>query len=748
MATPKVPAPTSLPFSYENSGSFTHSNAGTSPGPGDHTAPSAKTLGFDNTAEIVDLVPDEPAGDFYEPTDNDKELSAFIIDHTDRWRDYRDQNFADDWDKYERVFRGVWDADDKGRQSERSRVISPATQQAVETRHAEVMEAIFGQGEYFDIQDDLSDVNGKIDVEKLKNQLKEDFSQDKIRKSIDQIELLAEIYGTGIGEITVSKVKQFKPMQVPLAGNQVAYGTGENERIAVRLIPVNPKNFLFDPNGTSIDDCMGVAIEREVSIHKITKGILDNHYLKVDIGTLYEDDSLEPTQENKQFQDQKVKLLTYYGLVPREYLQKKDEEVVELETPQPGDIFKEEVEDYADMVEALVVIANGELLLKAEENPYMMGDRPVVCYQDDTVPNRLLGRGTVEKAFNMQSAIDGSMRSHMDSLALTVAPMMGMDATRLPRGAKFEVKPGKSFLTNGPPQEILFPFNFGTNDGAAMNTSKEFERMLLMATGTIDSQGTVSQVARDANMDMATATMIKKYKRTLVNFQEDFLIPFINKAAWRYMQFDPQRYPSTDVKFIPTATLGIIAREYEQKQLAFLIQTLGAQSPLTPILMAGIIEHSSLSNREEMLEQMQKVGQPDPAAQQQQNQMSQLQMQLLQAQIAEINSKIGLNQATAQKTTTEANLAPDETKAKVLASISKNLPGDDNQAQQEFDRRVTVAELMMKEQETKTARMAVETQAAAAAHKQTGDQKYLDKIQEVLKNQGDLSTLHQNTPVQ
>jgi hypothetical protein len=208
------------------------------------------------------------------------------------------------------------------------------------------------------------------------------------------------------------------------------------------------------------------------------------------------------------------------------------------------------------------------------------------------------------------------------------------------------------------------------------------------------------------------------------------------------MQFDPQRYPSVDVKFIPTATLGIIAREYEQKQLAFLIQTLGAQSPLTPILMAGIIEHSSLSNREEMLEQMQKVGQPDPQQQQQQNQMSQLQMQLLQAQIAEIQSKIGLNTATAQKTTTESNLAPDETKARVLASISKNLPTDTpDAAQQEFDRRVTVAELMMKEEDLKVKKMAVQTQAAAAAANNTGNNKYLDQIHAAMKDQGSLDTI-------
>lgn len=105
----------------------------------------------------------------------------------------------DAWLKYERNFYGKFDETDRTRKSERSKVVSPATQQAIETRHAEIMEAIFGQDEYFDIKDDLVDANGtKLDVEKLKKQLKEDFAQDKIRKSIENISLLAEIYGTGI----------------------------------------------------------------------------------------------------------------------------------------------------------------------------------------------------------------------------------------------------------------------------------------------------------------------------------------------------------------------------------------------------------------------------------------------------------------------------------------------------------------------------------------------------------------------
>jgi hypothetical protein len=346
----------------------------------------------------------------------------------------------------------------------------------------------------------------------------------------------------------------------------------------------------------------------------------------------------------------------------------------------------------------------------------MMKDRPVLTYQADTVPNRLLGRGTAEKAMNMQSSIDGSMRSHMDSLALTVAPMVAIDATRWPRGAKFEVKPGKALMTNGAPNEIVYPFNFGTNDGAAMNTSKEFERMLLMATGTIDSAGTPSQVARDTNMDMATATMIKKYKRVLVNFQEDFLIPFIYKAAWRYMQLDPERYPSKDVKFIPTATLGIIAREYEQKQLAFLIQTLGAQSPLTPILMQGVLKNSSLSNREQMIEQMAKANQPNPEQQQLQQQAAQMEMAQKQAEVEK-------TKAEAQKTQVEAQLAPDIAKAKIISALSNNL--DDQQEGKDFENRARIAELMLKEKDITSNENIAKMQMMVTREKNQADKEYV-----------------------
>jgi len=652
--------------------------------------------------------------EFYEPTEADKELTDFVVDHCNRWRDYRDTNFLPDWLEYERIFRGQWASEDKTRESERSRIVTPATQQAVETRHAEIMEAIFGQGEFFDIQDDIRDVNNNpIDVGIIKAQLMEDFKRDKIRKSIDQIELMAEIYGTGIGEIVVKTEKQYVPSTQAIPGQigQAAIGVVEKDRIAVKISPVNPKNFLFDPNGTSVDDCMGVAIEKYISIHKIVEGIERGIYRKVDITPTYEDTDLEPTQEVSQYQDEKVLLLTYYGLVPREYLENLEE------NRNIVDLFPESsaAEEYSDMVEAIVVIANDGQLLKAEANPYMMKDRPVLTYQDDTVPNRLLGRGTVEKALNMQKAIDAQIRSHLDSLALTTSPMIAMDATRLPRGAKFEVKPGKAILTNGAPSEILYPFKFGQTDGNNLATAKDFERMLLQSTGTLDSQGMVSAGARDmgqGGMSMAIATIIKKYKRTLVNFQEDFLIPFIQKAAFRYMQFDPERYPSVDMTFIPTATLGIIAREHEQQMFIGLLQTLGPNTPVLPLILKGVLANSSLTNRYELMEQLDKMSQPNPQAEQMAQVQQQLAMQAAQAQIAVNTTQAEQNRAEAQKLQIEAQLMPQEIQAKNMAAMTKNLPNQDDAGSKEFDKRVKIAELMLKEADIKNKSKIVELQMA------------------------------------
>ena len=630
--------------------------------------------------------------EFDEPTKSDDELVEFVVSHTDRWRDWRDTNYLEDWQEYERIFRGVWSAEDSTRSSERSRIISPATQQAVETRHAEIVEAIFGNGEYFDIADDIADQQ-TIDVAMLKKQMQEDLDKEQIKKYISQVELLAEIYGTGIAEIIVNKKSELIPTTMPMPDGTAAFGVMEKDYTCIKVNPINPKNFLIDPNATTVEDAMGVAIEKYVSIHKVVEGMEKGIYRKVDIGPIGEDTDLEPTQETSQFQDDKVLVLTYYGLAPREYVEQLENEGEEVVDLFPDDSVADK---YSDLVECIIVVANGNKLLKAEKNPYMMKDRPVVAYQDDSVPGRFYGRGTVEKAYNMQKAIDAQLRAHMDSLALTTAPMVAMDATRLPRGAKFEVRPGKAILTNGNPSEILFPFKFGTTDNNNLATSQNFERMLLQATGTVDASGQPTPATRDgAQLSMSVAGIIKKYKRTLMNFQEDFMVPLIRKAAYRFMQFDPERYPTVDLKFTPLATLGIIAREYEQQQLIALLQTLGPDTPVLPMILKGIIQSSSLANKMEMEAKLDEMMQPNPEQQAMQQAEFQLATATAQANLQKLESETAKNMSQAQKTATETQLMPVEVQAKLAQGLSANIRGDNTQ--NEFAQRAKIAELALKE---------------------------------------------------
>jgi len=279
--------------------------------------------------------------------------------------------------------------------------------------------------------------------------------------------------------------------------------------------------------------------------------------------------------------------------------------------------------------------------------------------------------------------------------------MMAMDASRMPRGAKLEIRPGKTILTNGNPAEILQPFKFGNLDQVTFAQAGELQKMVQMATGAIDAAGIPGTINGDAAagaVSMSMGAIIKRHKRTLINFQESFLIPMIEKTAWRYMQFDPEHYPVSDYKFVPSSSLGVIAREYEVTQLVQLLQTLGQDSPMYPMLVSAVIDNMGLSNREELMAQMAQAAQPDPQAQQMQQQQMQQQMELAQAQLQLIQAQGMEAKARAQKYSIEARLEPEVVKAKLAAALSTNLQAG-NSDEAEFAKRAKIADLMLKEKD-------------------------------------------------
>jgi hypothetical protein len=633
--------------------------------------------------------------DLYEqdPLMVEETIEDWVITKCEDWRDYYESNYEARFEEYYRLWRGIWDPADSERRSERSRIISPALQQAVESNVAELEEATFGRGKWFDVSDNFGD-SQKEDVLFLRNKLTEDFENCMIRKSVAECLINAAVFGTGVGEIVIEEVKEMAPATQPIMdGDLQAVGVNITDRVKVKLKPVLPQNFLIDPVATSVEDAMGVAVDEFVSIHQVELLQEQGVYRDVYVGPAAPDTDLEPDQDITIYNDDKVRLTKYYGLVPRELLDSAMSEEDEEEVP--------EEESSSRYVEAVVVVANGGILLKAEANPYMMEDRPIVAFPWDVVPGRFWGRGVCEKGYNSQKALDTELRARIDALSLTIHPMMAIDATRLPRGAKPEVRPGKMILTNGDPREVLQPFNFGQVNQITFAQAGALQQMVQQATGAVDSAGIAGQVNGEstaAGISMSLGAIIKRHKRTLINFQQSFLIPFVKKAAYRYMQFDPESYPVADYKFNASSTLGIIAREYEVTQLVQLLQTMGKDSPLYNTLIQSVVDNMNLSNREELLAALAQASQPNPQAQQMQQQVQQLQMQFQQSQTAALSAQAQESQARAAKLAAEAQAVPQELEIDKINAITRNLKEGD-QEDKEFERRMKVAEALLKEKQ-------------------------------------------------
>ena len=617
-------------------------------------------------------------------------LEGWIDNKVESWRDHYQSNYKESFDEYYRLWRGQWAYEDSMRQSERSRIISPALQQAVESAVAEVEEATFGRGKWFDLKDDRVDTQ-TADIQVLRENLYEDFEYCKARKAIAECILNSAIFGTGVGEIVMDEVKDLRPATQPVMdGAAMAVGVSERERTVVKLRPILPQNFLIDPVATSIEEAQGVAIDEFVPMHQVELLQESGVYRDVPIVNDAPDIDLEPDQSLIIYDENKVRLTKYYGLVPRDLFEiaqreSDDEEVVELG----------EGEGDSKYIEAIVVIANGGTLLKVEANPYMMQDRPVVAFSWDVVPGRFWGRGICEKGYNSQKALDTELRARIDALALTVHPMMAIDASRMPRGSRMEIRPGKTVLTNGNPAEVLQPFKFGNLDPNTFNQAAALQQMVQTATGAIDAAGipgSINGESTAAGISMSLGAIIKRHKRTLINFQESFLLPFVRKTAYRYMQFDPERYPVKDYKFCASSSLGIIAREYEVTQLVQLLQTMSPESPLYPALIESIVDNMNLGNREELIAKLQEASKPNPEAAQLAQQQAQVQMEQVAAQTAAYQGQAADFQARAQKNVVEAQLAQFEAETARIRAL-----GTDSAEDKDFERRVKIAELALKE---------------------------------------------------
>lgn len=619
----------------------------------------------------VSTDPQNVASETLSTRGNDGELVSWIMSRVMRWRTTRDSNYFDLWDQYWAIWRGQWNTKLKQRDSERSRLIAPATQQAVDATVAEMVEATFGRGNWFDIRESNEVEEKELQLaEAARDSLLYDFDRDKVKHAIIETYINGAIYGTGIVKRIVEEKNYEK------AGDADQYGnpqTTSSSDTCVYWQAIPPYNFVVDTAALCVEDALGVAHETIRPIDEIETKQRKGEYFNVPIGSAsgYATGIIArgPKGESLEVNILDATYITeYHGKVPAKYF---DPSADKDDTP----LAQFAVEDSADehvppeeMVEAIVVIANGNALLKKSLNPFPNGDRGFITYQHDRVPNRFWGRGVVEKAYNSQLALDAELRGRIDAMALMTYPVVGFDATRLPRNLNLQVRPGKAFLTNGDPESIIRPIQFGNLNPTWFQQSGDLERMVQLATGTFDPGGDspAAGAASASGASMSMAAMLKRAKLTMQTVDVDFLDPLVKKTYLAYQVLNPKRYP-TNQEFIVKSSMSILAREFEQTQMTNLLAIIPPQTPAFNIVLKAIIENYSGPSREEAVNAINQMMQPNPQQQQMQQQMQQIQMEgalaevgKLKAEITKLQSELPLNQAKTMEAVAKAKAIPAE----------------------------------------------------------------------------------------
>jgi hypothetical protein len=536
--------------------------------------------------------------------------------------------------EYTRLWRGFWSDEDKSVDSERSKLVSPALQQAIEMTASEIEEATFGRTQWFDVRDDIADQD-KSDAVLYRDQLLEDFDLGKVPQACSSVFLLGCVYGTGIGKLMVEK----KTVKTAVQGK-----TETSERVVVKLDPIRPDEFVIDPAATNIDEAHFVAHEMIKPLHSIRTKQREGIYRKVKVapytGVRKSDTTGTGRDTHVDPLDDAVLITEYFGKVPASLL------------PESEGI---------GLVEAIVTVANDSVVLRAVESPFTNKDRPIIAYQHDVVPGEFWGRGIAEKGYNPQKALDAELRARMDGLALVTSPMLGADITKLPRNPDLRVRPGKVFLTRGRASEAIEPIGLNAQGLAlSFQQSGDLERMVQMGTGAMDSAVSVTSNRRNetaSGMSQINAGFLKRAKRTMYNIERQFLAPMIRRALWRYMQFDPGRYP-TDQVFNVKSTMGLMAREVETNTLTQMLGFVPPESPAHSIITAAILENTNSSQKGEIKKAVEAMlAPPSPEEQQEAQQQKQLEQAFQQAQLEAAQLENAKTKAEVMKLTAEANLA-------------------------------------------------------------------------------------------
>lgn len=166
--------------------------------------------------------------------------------------------------------------------------------------------------------------------------------------------------------------------------------------------PVDIYDFFFDPRGTTIEDCRWVA-------HRMYRTL--EHLKEMQESGIYKNiDLLENAQIVRQDDEKDQRRATTGVGIPAELERfEGDKRMIEL------------IEYWED--ERVVTVANRDVIIREEDNPYNHGEKPFIKVVDQSVPHEFYGIGELEPIETLQYELNSRRNQRLDNVTLALNRM-------------------------------------------------------------------------------------------------------------------------------------------------------------------------------------------------------------------------------------------------------------------------------------------------------------------------------------
>ena len=309
------------------------------------------------------------------------------------------------------------------------------------------------------------------------------------------------------------------------------------------------------------------------------------------------------------------------------------------------------------IAEPIVCAWVGKTIIRLESNPYPDKRPPFIVVPFNSVPFQLFGEANAEMIGDNQKIKTAIYRGIIDNMSLSNNGQKGIRKNSLDPVNRTRFFNGENFEFNGSPADF-WDGNFNAINNSVFNVVQMQNNEIESLTGTKGFSGGITGASLGPTATGARGALDATSTRRLDivrNIAENLVKPLMRKWMAYNSEFllEEQVMRITNEEFVPIRRDDLAGRididisvataednAAKAQELSFLLQTVGPNEDPTVrrTIMAEIARLQKMPELAKKLESYQP--QPDPMAMKQ----AELQIALLQAQVANERAKAGENQ--------------------------------------------------------------------------------------------------------